>query len=31
MHFVSHPDMANPVSVRYAWDYSPDANLTNAA
>ena len=28
---VSSPDVTNPRSVRYAWDYSPDANLTNAA
>jgi len=21
----------NPASVRYAWDYDPDANLINAA
>jgi sialate O-acetylesterase len=28
---VSSPDVANPSSVRYAWDYNPDANLINAA
>jgi sialate O-acetylesterase len=28
---VSHPEVANPQSVRYAWDYNPDANLTNVA
>jgi sialate O-acetylesterase len=28
---VSSPDVPSPVSVRYAWDYDPDANLTNAA
>jgi len=28
---VSSPDVANPQSVRYAWDYNPAANLTNAA
>jgi len=28
---VSSPDVANPRSVRYAWDYNPDGNLTNAA
>jgi len=27
---VSSPDVWNPKSVRYAWDYNPDANLTNA-
>jgi sialate O-acetylesterase len=27
---VSSPDLGNPQSVRYAWDYNPDANLTNA-
>jgi len=27
---VSSPDVSNPMSVRYAWDYNPDANLTNA-
>ena len=27
---VSSPDVPNPVSVRYAWDYNPDANLMNA-
>ena len=27
---VSSPDVANPLSVRYAWDYNPDANLINA-
>jgi sialate O-acetylesterase len=27
---VSSPDVSNPKSVRYAWDYNPDANLTNA-
>ena len=28
---VSSPEVADPRSVRYAWDYNPDANLTNAA
>jgi sialate O-acetylesterase len=28
---VSSPDVPNPLSVRYAWDYNPDANLTSAA
>jgi sialate O-acetylesterase len=27
---VSSPDVPNPQSVRYAWDYNPDANLINA-
>jgi sialate O-acetylesterase len=27
---VSSPEVSNPKSVRYAWDYNPDANLTNA-
>ena len=27
---VSSPDIANPQSVRYAWDYDPGANLINA-
>ena len=27
---VSSPDIPDPQAVRYAWDYSPDANLTNA-
>ena len=27
---VSSPEVANPLSVRYAWDYNPDANLINA-
>jgi sialate O-acetylesterase len=27
---VSSPDVWNPKSVRYAWDYNSDANLTNA-
>jgi sialate O-acetylesterase len=27
---VSSPDVPNPASVRYAWDYNPDANLINA-
>jgi sialate O-acetylesterase len=26
---VSSPDVPNPHSVRYAWDYNPDANLMN--
>ena len=26
---VSSPDVAEPRSVRYAWDYYPDANLVN--
>jgi sialate O-acetylesterase len=26
---VSSPDVPNPISVRYAWDYNPDANLVN--
>jgi sialate O-acetylesterase len=28
---VSSADVANPQSVRYAWDYDPVANLTSAA
>ena len=28
---VSSPDVPEPQSVRYAWDYHPDANLTSAA
>ena len=28
---VSSPAVTNPKSVRYAWDYNPDANLINAA
>jgi sialate O-acetylesterase len=28
---VSSEDVPNPASVRYAWDYDPDANLINAA
>lgn len=28
---VSSPQVANPVAVRYAWDYDPDANLVNSA
>jgi sialate O-acetylesterase len=27
---VSSPDVANPLSVRYAWDYNPDGNLMNS-
>jgi sialate O-acetylesterase len=27
---VSSPDVPDPRSVRYAWDYNPDANLVNA-
>jgi sialate O-acetylesterase len=27
---VSSPDVPYPYSVRYAWDYQPDANLTDA-
>ena len=27
---VSSPDVPNPLWVRYAWDYNPDANLINA-
>jgi sialate O-acetylesterase len=27
---VSSPDVPNPHSVRYAWDYNPAANLVNA-
>ena len=27
---VSSPEIPNPHSVRYAWDYDPGANLTNA-
>jgi sialate O-acetylesterase len=27
---VSSPDVPDPKSVRYAWDYNPDANLVNA-
>ena len=26
---VSSLDVPNPASVRYAWDYNPDANLMN--
>jgi sialate O-acetylesterase len=26
---VSSPEVASPQSVRYAWDYNPDANLVN--
>ncbi len=28
---VSSPEVSNPQSVRYAWDYNPDANLINGA
>ena len=28
---VSSPDVPSPWSVRYAWDYNPEANLINAA
>lgn len=28
---VSSPEVPNPQSVRYAWDYDPEANLVNAA
>jgi hypothetical protein len=28
---VSHPDLARPAAVRYAWAANPDGNLTNAA
>lgn len=28
---VSCPEVPNPQSVRYAWDYNPTANLANAA
>ncbi len=28
---VFSPEVSNPQSVRYAWDYNPSANLTNAA
>jgi sialate O-acetylesterase len=28
---VSAPGLSAPLSVRYAWDYDPDANLVNAA
>jgi sialate O-acetylesterase len=28
---VSSPEVPNPQSVRYAWDYNPDANLINEA
>jgi sialate O-acetylesterase len=28
---VSHPDISNPVAVRYAWADNPSANLTNKA
>ncbi len=28
---VSSPEVTNPHSVRYAWDYNPEANLVNAA
>ncbi len=27
---VSSPEVPNPHSVRYAWDYNPVANLANA-
>ena len=27
---VSSPEVPSPQSVRYAWDYNPDANLTSA-
>lgn len=27
---VSSPNVSNPASVRYAWDYNPDGNLVNA-
>jgi sialate O-acetylesterase len=27
---VSSPEITNPQSVRYAWDYNPDGNLINA-
>ena len=26
---VSSPEVLNPASVRYGWDYNPDANLVN--
>ena len=29
--FVSHPEVPNPVAVRYAWSANPDANLVNSA
>jgi sialate O-acetylesterase len=28
---VSSPEVPDPQSVRYAWDYNPEANLVNAA
>ena len=28
---IFSPEVSNPQSVRYAWDYNPAANLTNAA
>ena len=28
---VSHPDVTEPVAVRYAWDSNPDGNLYNGA
>ncbi len=28
---VANPEVPSPLSVRYAWDYNPDANLINAA
>jgi sialate O-acetylesterase len=28
---VSSPEVTDPQSVRYAWDYNPDANLMNTA
>ena len=28
---VSHPEVSNPVAVRYAWKANPEVNLTNAA
>jgi sialate O-acetylesterase len=28
---VSHPDIANPVAVRYAWASNPDVNVYNAS
>jgi sialate O-acetylesterase len=28
---VSSPEVPDPLAVRYAWDYNPDANLVNSA
>jgi len=26
---VASPEVPSPISVRYAWDYNPEANLVN--